>query len=98
MLTVCLNMVFFTLTIKIQVPTLIIHGDKDPMVSIDLAKEIEMKVEASDHGVESKGTLPRPVKYLVAIDGTWKQAKNIFTESPSSLEILNTAAQNIGLK
>ncbi len=28
----------------------------------------------------------------------WKQAKNIFTESPSSLEILNTAAQNIGLK
>ena len=28
----------------------------------------------------------------------WKQAKNIFTESPSALEILNTAAQNIGLK
>ena len=28
----------------------------------------------------------------------WKKAKNIFTESPYALEILNTAAQNIGLK
>ena len=28
----------------------------------------------------------------------WKHAKNIFTESPSAIEILNTAAQNIGLK
>lgn len=48
----------------------------------ELAKENEMKVEASDHGVESKGTLPRPVKYLVAIDGTWKQAKNIAFKNP----------------
>ena len=28
----------------------------------------------------------------------WKEAKNIFKGSPTSLEILNTAAQNIGLK
>ena len=28
----------------------------------------------------------------------WKHAKNIFTGSPSAQEILNTAAQNIGLK
>jgi len=31
-------------------------------------------------------------------NSAWKQAKNIFIESPSALEILNTAAQDIGLK
>ncbi len=35
---------------------------------------------------------------IQSAESAWKEAKNIFKGSPTSLEILNTAAQNIGLE
>ena len=54
MLTVCLNYTHFSplTTLDSKVPTLIIHGDKDPMVSIDLAKEIESTLKSNGTHVE----------------------------------------------